>query len=99
MTGRRSWRCPLALSGVILLSQVFPLPSVVRDAATYQPAREFIMSYPFWHLVFTPFCSVADYLTSFSVHESEIFILWFAILAFALGGLRRGLLLLMAFII
>ncbi len=98
MTMRR-WRLPLFLSGLILLSQAFSLPSPVRDAATLQWASGFTMQYPLWHVVFTPFCGIADALTVLSYHQEIIFLIWTLALFFILGGLRRGGLLMLALIV
>jgi len=89
MTARR-WRFPLFLSGLILLSQAFPLPSPVRDAATLQGVTGFTMHYPLGHLLFTPFCGLADVLTVLSYHQGIVMGIWVVTLFFILGGWRRG---------
>jgi len=95
----RNWRLPLFLSGLFLLSQGHPLPSPVRDAATLQWAPGFSMHYPLWHLVMTPFCSLADTLTVLGLHEGIVLVFWMLGLFFMFGGLRRGLGLTAAFIL
>src|ERR1700687_2276074 len=98
----RPWRVALFLSGLVLLSQAFPLASPVRDAATLAWAPHYHLVYPDWHLVFTPFCSVADALTMLSYHQDIVLVIWFFVLAFGFGGIRRGLLffgLFMSFIV
>ncbi len=90
MTDRR-WRFPLFVSGLVLLSQAFPLPSPVRDAATLQWVDGFTLKYPLWHLVFTPFCGLADALTVLSYHQAIVTAVGVFALFFLLGGLRQGL--------
>jgi hypothetical protein len=80
------------LSGLVLMSQAFPLPSAVRDAATLLPLPQFHLHYPFWHLVFTPFCSVADALTVLGFREEKVLLVWFLCLCFLSGKVRRGFL-------
>ena len=86
------WRWPLFWSGLILLSQAFPLAAPVRDAATLLPLPQFHLHFPFWHLVFTPFCSVADALTVLGAQEEKVLIVTVFILGFLLAGFRRGIL-------
>ena len=95
----RSWRVPLFLSGLVLLSQSCPLLSPVRDAATLQRVPGFSLHYPFWHLVMTPFCSVADTLTVLGLHEGIVLVVWMLGLFFIFGGLCRGSVLTAAFIL
>ncbi len=88
MTSRR-WRLPLLLSGFILFLQAFPIASPVRDAATLQWASEvFSMHYPLWHVVWTPFCGVADALTVLSYHQGIATAVW--TIAFLLVSRRRA---------
>src|SRR5262249_52872498 len=82
-------RLPLFLSGLALLSQVYPLPSPVRDAATGLWANGFTMDYPLWHLIFTPFCSLADFLTTLSEREAFVLIAY-VVLACIVAGKKRG---------
>ena len=75
MTKRRKfWRVPLFLSGLLILSQAFPLPGPVRDAATGLWPAGFYIQFPLLHLLFTPFCSTADYLTLLSVKQAGLFV-------------------------
>lgn len=85
------WRVPLFLSGIVLFSQAFRLPSPVRDACTGSWVHGFSMAYPLWQVVFTPFCGLADTLTMLSVKQAELLILYvlFAI-SFISGRWRRA---------
>jgi len=87
----RSWRRPLCLSGFILFLQAFPIPSSVREAATVQWVSGFTMHYPLWHVVWTPFCGIADVLTVLSYHQVIVFGVWAIVLLLAIGGFRRFL--------
>src|SRR5258708_4113932 len=89
MTSRRQ-RLPLFLSGLFLLSQAFPLISLVRDAATLQRTEGFRIVYPFWHILFTPFCGVADALTVLGYHQILVTVGWFIVISFLMGGVRKG---------
>lgn len=66
---RPSWRFVLLWLGVLLLGQAFALPSPVRDAVTESWAAGFQLIPSRWHLVFTPFTSLADQLTALSLRE------------------------------
>src|SRR5205085_2730090 len=92
-------RWPLFLSGLILLSQSHPWPGPVRDAATLGWPSDFHLSYPFWHLIFTPFCSAADYLTCLSLHQLEMFAGYFVVFSLLILGWRRGLLCILGFLV
>jgi hypothetical protein len=85
----RAWRLPLMLSGLVLLSQAFGLPSPVRDAATLNWAPGFHLVFPTWHLLFTPFCSLADLLTVFSLRQIDVLIAW-VLIGCLLAGRKRG---------
>jgi hypothetical protein len=87
----RRWGFPLILACVILLSQFFVLPSIVRDAATLKWVRDFSIIYPFWHLIFTPFTSIADTLTVLGLKEMLAISIWMLLFLFTIGGLRKGL--------
>lgn len=89
----------MALSGLILLSQAFSWPSPVRNAATLTWETGFSIRYPFWHLVFTPLTSVADYLTVMGRTQLVVFVCFVFILIFLFGRLRRGLILSVGFLI
>src|SRR5690349_19746695 len=84
------WQVPLLLCGLLYLSQSCPLPSPVRDAATLSWAPGYHLEFPFWHLVFTPFCSVADAITVLSFHHLLAALAVFLTAAFLIGGLRIG---------
>lgn len=73
---QKSWRRPLLLSGIVLLSQAFPLASPVRDVVSETWARGYTIHFPFWHIVFTPFCGIADFLTILSLREAGIFFIY-----------------------
>jgi predicted metal-dependent phosphoesterase TrpH len=80
------------LSGLVLLSQAFSLPSPIRDAATLQWTTGFSIHYPIWHLIFTPFCSVADTITVLGLLEEKVIAVWFLCFCFLTGKPRRGIL-------
>jgi predicted metal-dependent phosphoesterase TrpH len=88
MTAGR-WRLPLFFSGLVLLSQAFPLPSPVRDAATLEWARGFHLVYPLGHIVFSPFCGIADLLTVLSVHQMYVFVAYILVLCIWFG-IKKG---------
>lgn len=96
---RLSWQLLLLITGVILFMQAFPLPGAVRDAHTLLWPSGFHFEWPLWHLVFTPFCSVADYLTVLSLHEQIAFQLCVPFCLFLLVGWRRGSLLWLCWLI
>jgi hypothetical protein len=85
----RAWRLPLLLSGLVLLSQAFPIPSPVRDAATLSWVYGYHLSFPFWHLVFTPFCGIADLLTVLSLRQADVLITY-VVIGCLLAGKKRG---------
>jgi len=85
----RPWRLPLFLSGLVLLSQAFPLPSPVRDAATLAWAGGFHLIFPVWHILFTPFCSVADHLTVLSAHQDYVLVAY-VFIGCLFAGWKRG---------
>jgi len=87
----KRWRFPLLLSGLFLMSQGNSLPSPVRDAAFLSWVPGFHMQFPVWHLIFTPFCSTADYLTLLSLKQAELFCAYLFILLFVLLAMRRAL--------
>jgi len=99
MPRRFHWRLPLFVSGIFLMSQAYPLPSPVRDAATFAWTSGFHLHLPFWHIVFTPFCSVADYLTALSVHQTKFFCAYLIVLFFLMFKPRRALLAVALFIV
>jgi len=84
------WRTPLFMVGVLFMMQAFPMPGPVRDAAAFTWPAGYHLSFPLWHLVFTPFCSVADALTVLSTKEQMVFQIWVIVLCFAGLGWRRG---------
>src|SRR5205814_2258514 len=85
-----SWRLPLFLSGLVLMSQAFPLPSPVRDAATGAWVSGFSLHLPSLYVLFAPFCGVAVRLSLLSYHQTFVFLIYLiAALLFGLG-LRRG---------
>lgn len=63
------WRLPLFLSGLLLLSQAFPLAAPVRDAASGVWVAGYTLHFPRWHLFFSPFCGLADLITVLSLHQ------------------------------
>lgn len=81
-------RVPLLLSGAVLLFQIAPIPSAVRDAATGAWLSGFHFEHPVARLIFTPFCSVADYLTVFSAHQGLVLAGWATFLLIGLGWKR-----------
>lgn len=91
-------RRTLVLSGVFLLSQAFRLPSPVRDAATLEWAPSFHLELPKLHLLFTPFCSVADYLTLLSAQQAYVMLAWVFVLVYALWGWKKGTILFLFFV-
>ena len=84
----------LGLATVLLfLSRTYPLPSPVFELVNESWAPGFSLKLPFWHLVFTPLCSVADFLTILSFKEWGVLLAW-GLLALLLvrGAARRALL-------
>jgi hypothetical protein len=77
---RPSWRFLLLLTGVLFLAQALPLPGPVRDAADFSWPPGFHWQWPLLHLIFTPFCSLADYLTVLSLKEHIVLQLWVLLL-------------------
>ena len=78
---RRLWRYgraaswPLSLSLLVLLTRIAPL-SPIQDAVSQKDALHLSLSLPFWHLVFTPLCSVADALTVSGASQLKSVLLW-----------------------
>ncbi len=64
-----AWSLPLLVTGCLLLLHAYPLPSVVRDAATGAWLPEYHLVFPRLHILFSPFCGVADLLTVFSLRQ------------------------------
>jgi len=80
----KAWRLPVFLSGLILLSQAFPLMSPVRNAATGEWVSGFSLQLPTAYLIFAPFCGIATRITLLSFHQALVFLtylfltfLWF----------------------
>src|SRR5438552_17695418 len=97
----KAWRKPLFLSGFILLSQGFLLPSPILDAATGDWASGFSFQLPRLYVFFAPFCGIADRLTLLSYHQALVFLILLAVGAIFFLGWRRGgtaLLLFVAFL-
>ncbi len=84
------WRLPLFISGLVLMSQAFPLPSPVRDAATGSWVSGFSLRGPFLYNVFAPFCGIADRLTLLSYHQLIVFLVYLAVAALLGLGFRKG---------
>jgi hypothetical protein len=95
----RSWRIPLFISGIFLLSQAFSLPSPVRDAATLHWASGYKLQLPLGHILFTPFFSIADYLTVLSVKQMELFVGYLFASFLLLWPWRRALLAIFLFMV
>src|SRR2546421_4995830 len=95
----KSWRSPLLFSGVVLLSQAFPLPSPVRDAATGQWVSGYSLHLPRLYILFAPFCGIADRLTLLSYHQAVVFLVYLVIGTFLWLGIKRGSLALTAFLV
>jgi hypothetical protein len=88
----KSWRLPMFLSGLVLMSQAFPLPSPVRDAATGAWASGFTLHLPKLYILFAPFCGVAVRLSLLSYHQTFVFLFYLVTgLLFGLGWRRGGL--------
>jgi len=94
----KSWRWPLLLSGFILISQAFPLPSPVRDTATGAWVNGYSLQLPPMYLVFAPFCGLADRLTLLSYHQIVVFMGFLICGLFFIAGVRRGAACLLPFI-
>ncbi len=92
------WRVPIFWSGFALLSQAFALPGPVRDAASLAWPNGFHLHFPAAHLLFTPFCSTADFLTVLSAKQIEAFCIVLFIGIFVFLRLRTALISLMCFI-
>ena len=86
----RGRRIPLLLSGLVLLSQAFPLASPVRDAATGVWASSFTLHLPRLYILLAPFCGMADRLTLLSYHQAIVFLAYLAVAMYLTLGLRRG---------
>src|SRR6185437_1814761 len=91
-------RFPLLLSGLLLCGYAHHVPAPVWNAATLEWAAHYHLSFPVWHLVFTPFCSVADFLTTLSAQQAKCLVAWFIVGAFFFFGWKRGALAILGFI-
>jgi len=93
-----SWRAFLVVAGFLSMLQAFPvLP--VRDAALEVWPAGYHLQFPPLHLLFTPFTSVADYLTVLSVHEHVALLVTLILLFVLIAGIRRGGMLLILWIV
>jgi hypothetical protein len=95
----KTFRLPLFLSGLVLLSQAFPLLSPVRDAATGAWVPGFTLHYSTLYNVLAPFCGVADRLSLLSYHQTFVFLAYFVIGTLLFCGWRRGSIFIAAFIL
>src|SRR5258708_3393425 len=95
----KSWRWPLFLSGLILLSQGFPLPSPVRDASTGNWVSGFTLHLPRLYILFAPFCGIADRLTLLSYHQAIVFLVYLVAGSFIFLRVRQAGALLGTFIV
>src|SRR5438876_3408586 len=84
------WRTPLFLSGFVLLSQAFPLPSPVRDAATGAWPHGYSLHLPVDYILFSPFCGIAVRLSLLSFHQAVVFLVYLLIGLLVGLGLARG---------
>jgi hypothetical protein len=98
MTAWRALRFPIFLSGLFLCGYAHHFPSPVWDAATLAWVPGFKLAFPPSHLLFTPFCSLADFLTTLSLHSLETFVLWVFVLFFVFFKLKRALIACLCFI-
>jgi predicted metal-dependent phosphoesterase TrpH len=96
MSSLRQWRAPLLAVGFILFAHAHSVPAI-RDAVTKSSVPLFHLQFPVWHLIFTPLCSVADFLTVLSLHELEAFLVWTFVLILLLS--RRRVLGIMLFLL
>lgn len=92
-------RWPLLLSSLFFLSQVHPAPSPVLDATTLIAAPGYRLAFPLWHIIFTPFCSIADYVTILSLRQAEIALIWVIVGAFCLVPWRKVILFIVGFLV
>ena len=90
-------RRPLLLSGLVLLSQAFPVRPPVRDAATLLDAAGFHFQLPLWHVLWTPFCSLADLLTVMSAHQIYVLLAYITV-GCVMAGRKLGPFLLVFFL-
>lgn len=91
----RRWRTPLALSGILLLAQLFHR-SALHDVATGLRPDGAALKYPLAHIVLAPFTLMADWLNGGGTGDLVGFAAW-ALVALGLarvfaGGPRRLLL-------
>src|ERR1017187_730445 len=70
------WRTLLGLSCLFFLGAFYPYSSPVRDAVTEQLAKGYHWHFPWTYVLFTPFCSMADYLTVLSMKEMLVFLVY-----------------------
>ncbi len=96
---RATWRTPLFLSGLLLLSQGFPLLAPVGDAATGSWVKGYSLHYSVLYDLFAPFCGIADRLSILSYHQALVFVTYVVAGSFLLCGWRRGTILIAGFII
>src|SRR5258708_8623595 len=95
----KSWGWRLFLSGLLLLSQGFPLPSPVRDASTGNWVSGFTLHLPRLYILFAPFCGIADRLTLLSYHQAIVFLVYLVAGSFIFLRVRQAGALLGTFIV
>ncbi len=86
-------RLAVFLSGLVLVSQAFPLPSPVWDIAAGAWAEGFRMDYGVGYILLAPFCGLADALTLLGLRSSFVFLALITLgigLCFWLGGAKTG---------
>lgn len=66
-----------AAAGTLLLlaAQLVRLHPVM-DAATGEPLREFVLEFPLWHLLTTPFSAFADWVTFNGLRQDKVLLGW-----------------------
>lgn len=89
----------LLFCSLILFSQAYRFPSPVQNAGTFAFAEGYRLIFPLGHLLFTPFCSLADYLTLVSQRQAEVLAVWILIGSVFVLGVRRAVYFLVGFLV
>jgi predicted metal-dependent phosphoesterase TrpH len=91
MTDQRAfpWRLPLLLTSLLFIAQAYAV-SPLWDAATHADVLQFYLQFPATHLLFAPFFSIADHLTTLGMRQLQWTLAWIALLFIAGFGWARA---------
>ncbi len=90
-------RLALLWTGLILLSQAFPLPSSVQNAATDAWEMGYRFDFPLAYILSAPFSMVADACTLLGAQGSFALLGWLVVFSLLVLGIKRGIIFILLF--